>query len=184
MKRIVSIGIFLVLAIIVLWNITTDYNTGDQLRQVKSKQYVEVFMNQFEMTAMDKNGMPEYILNGEYLQRKNNSDDTEIRQPILHFLRRNSEWKVSAEKAILNNRKETLQLINNVVMQQQNIEHAVVIHTPNLLINARTKIARTQAQVDITRGNSRLNSTGMIYNNITNELELSSNVNGYYLPYD
>jgi lipopolysaccharide export system protein LptC len=184
MKHLVSLSIFLVLAIIVLWSITTDYDTDDQLQLVKSKRYVEIFMNEFEMTAMDKNGKPDYVLNGLHLQRFNNSDNTEIKQPVLQLLRKDRQWKVSAEKAILNHKKETLQLINNVVMQQQNIEPAVTIRTQNLLINAVTKIAKTRAHVDITQGKSRIQSKGMIYNSITSELELLSRVNGHYLPYD
>jgi len=184
MKRIVSLSIFLVLAIIVWWSITTDYSTTDQLQQAKNQQYIEVFMDQFEMTAMDENGKPDYILNGMHLQRFNGSDNAEIKQPVLQLLRKNRQWKVSADKAIINDSNETLKLINNVVMQQQNIEPAVTIRTQNLLINASTQITQTRAQVDITQGNSRLKSKGMIFNNITSELELSSNVNGYYLPYD
>lgn len=184
MKQIVSLSIFLVLAMIVLWSITSDYDTGDQFQPPTSKQYIEIFMNEFEMTAMDKNGHPDYILNGSHLQRYSNSDDTEIEQPVLQLLRNDNQWKVSAEKAYLNHKNETLRLVNNVIMQQQNIEPAVTIHTQNLLINTRTKIAETQAHVDINRGKSRIKSDGMVYNNLTSELELSSNVNGYYLPYD
>ena len=69
-------------------------------------------------------------------------------------------------------------------MQQQNIEPAITIRTQSMLIHTRTQIAETRAQVDITQGKSQLTSTGMIYNNITSELELSSSVSGFYLPYD
>lgn len=184
MKHLVSLSIFLVLAIIVLWSITTDYDTTDQLLPVKSKQFAEIFMNEFEMMAMDENGNPDYILNGAYLQRNKNSDDTEIRQPVLHLLQANKQWKISADTAIHDNRKETIRLHNNVVMLQQNIEPAITIRTQRLFINARSGIARTGADVDITQGRSRIQSRGMVYNSVTSELELSSNVNGYYLPYD
>ena len=69
-------------------------------------------------------------------------------------------------------------------MQQKNIEPAVTIRTQNLLINTKTQIAQTSAMVDITQGKSHLNSTGMVFNNITSSLELSSKVNGYYLPHE
>lgn len=184
MKHIVSLSIFLVLAIIVWWSITTDYSTTDALQQTKSKRYVEIFMNQFDITAMDENGKPDYILNGSRLQRFKGSKNTEIKQPVLQLLGENRQWKVSADKAIINDRNETLRLIDNVVMQQQNIEPAVIIRTHKLLINSSTQITQTQAQVDITQGKSRIKSKGMIFNNITSELRLLSNVNGYYLPYD
>jgi LPS export ABC transporter protein LptC len=69
-------------------------------------------------------------------------------------------------------------------MQQKNIEPAITIHTQNLLINTNTQISETQSPVEITQGKSRIKSNGMIFNNVTSELELLSSVNGYYLPYD
>jgi lipopolysaccharide export system protein LptC len=184
MKQVVSLSIFLVLAIIAWWSITTDYTGDDQLQKVKSKQYAEIFMNEFEMTAMNENGQPGYILNGARLQRNAGSDDTEIQQPIFQLLQENNQWKVTADQAIVNDKNETIQLKNNVIMQQQNVEPAVTIHTQYLLIHTKTQIAQTQALVDLTQGNSRLRSNGMVFNNITSELKLSSNVNGYYLPHD
>ena len=127
---------------------------------------------------------PDYILNGARLQRNKNSEITEVRLPVLQLIQKTGQWKVSADKALLNDDNETVRLISNVVMQQQNIEPAMTIRTQNLSINAALKTARTKADVDITQGKSRLQSRGMIYNNITNELKLLSNVNGYYLPQD
>jgi len=184
MKHITSLSIFLVLAIIAWWSITTDYNNTHQLQQATDKVYAEMFMNQFQMTAINENGKPDYILNGLHLQRYSDSDNTEIKQPVFQLLQENKQWTVSADKALINDRNETLQLIDNVIMQQQNIEPAVTIRTQNLLINTSTQITQTQAPVEITRGKSRIKSNGMIFNNITSELELSSNVNGYYLPYE
>ncbi len=184
MKHAVSLSIFFALAIIVLWSITEKYDDDNQLQQPESKLYAEIFMNEFEMTSMNENGKPDYILSGKRLERSNDSDDTEIQQPVFHLLQENDQWKVSADSAIINDKKETIQLKNNVVMQQQNIEPAITIRTQKLLIHTKTQIAKTKALVDITQGQSHLKSNGMIFNNVTSELELSSNVNGYYLPHD
>ncbi|MCK4675907.1 MAG: LPS export ABC transporter periplasmic protein LptC [Gammaproteobacteria bacterium] len=182
MKHAINLSIFLILAITAWWSITADYNNTRQLQQDENKVYAEIFMNEFEMTAMNENGKPHYILNGLHLQRYSNSDNTEIKQPVFQLLQENKQWKVSANKALINDKNETLQLIDNVVMQQQNTESAITIRTQNLSINTNTQITQTQAPVDITRGKSRIKSNGMIFNNITSELELSSNVTGYYLP--
>ena len=182
MKHFINLSIFLVIAIIAWWTITEDYNKDDQIQQAKSKRYVEVFMNEFEIMAMDENGKPGYILNGVYLEKYNNSDNTLVQQPELHLTQKNGQWKISADEAIINNKKETLMLKNNVVMQQQNIEPALTIRTQRLVINTKTQIAKTKAAVKITQGKSQMNSNGMIYNNITSALELSSKVNGSYLP--
>ena len=100
------------------------------------------------------------------------------------MLESGKQWKVSADFALLNDKGNTIQLKENVVMQQQNIEPAVTIRTQSMLIHTITQVAETDAQVDITQGESKITSTGMIYNNITSKLELTSSVSGYYLPYD
>ena len=133
---------------------------------------------------MNENGSPNYILNGSHLQRYNDSDETEVQQPVFNLLQESGRWKVSAENAIINDKNETIQLNDNVIMQQQNIEPAITIRTQRLLINTKTQIAQTQTQVNITQGQSLLKAKGMIFNNLTSELELLSNVSGYYLPYD
>jgi LPS export ABC transporter protein LptC len=184
MKQIFSISIFLALAVIVLWSVTTNYSSEEADAEVKYKNYAEVFMNQFEMTSMNKNGNPDYIINGSYLQRYSSSNNTEIDQPVFQLLQEHRQWLISADKAIINDESETINFLDNVVMKQHDTALPVTIHTDRLLINTKTQMARTRARVDITRGNSRLKSKGMIFNNITSELELSSSVDGHYIPYD
>ena len=185
MKHIINLSVFVILAFIVWWSITSNYNDTNRLQPATSTDYAEIFMNKFEMTSMDANGNPNYILNGSYLQRANDSDDTKIKQPVFLLFQENKQWEISAENAILNDKKETIQLKDNVLMQQKNIEPAITIRTQYLLIHTRTQVAQTEAAVDITHGKSHLTSTkGMIFNNATNELELSANVNGHYVPHD
>lgn len=184
MNRSISLGIFLFVAIVAWWMITNKHGDKTQLQQPKSDRYVEIFMNEFKMTAMNEAGSPEYILNGKYLQRYNDSTESEIQQPVFHLLQKDKQWVISADSATINDDDETIQLNNNVVMQQKNSKPGVTIRTQNLLINTKTQIAKTRAMVDITQGGSHLNSTGMVFNNITSDLELSSKVNGYYLPHD
>jgi len=182
MKRFISFSIFLVISIIVWWTITEYSGDNDQAKKASSSRYVEVFMNEFVLTAMDDAGNPDYTLNGSHLQRFNDSDETEIKKPVIQFLQQSGQWKVSAENAIINNKDETILLNDNVVMQQQNIEPAITFRTQSLLLDTKTQIAQTNEAVEIIHGISSIKSQGMIFNNKTQELELSSNVNGYYQP--
>ena len=184
MKQLISLIVFIAVAIFVWWSITANYDDDDLLQQEQSSRYVEIFMNDFEMTAMDENGAPAYILNGIHLERYNDSDDAKIELPVIQLLETGKQWIVSADFALINDKKYTILFSDDVIMQQQNIEPAITIRTQSMLIHTRTQIAETRAQVDITQGKSQLTSTGMIYNNMTGELELSSSVSGFYLPYD
>lgn len=184
MKSLISLAIFIALAIFAWWSITEKYSGDNRLHQAKSDRYVEIFMNAFEMTVMDETGKPGYLLQGENLQQYNDSDNIEIKKPVFHLAQPDRQWIVVADTAIVNEKKNTIQLKQNVLMQQQNIEPAVAIRTQSLLIHTKTQVAETRARVNITQGKSQITSNGMIFNNITSKLELSSNVNGFYLPYD
>ena len=181
MKTAFSIVISLILFTLIWWSIT-DLSDETDIQLETSKPYAEIYMNDFEITAMNEDGTPGYVLSGKYLQKVNESDDIEIDNPVFLMRQQENHWKVSADSAIVNDKKETILLTDNIIMQQQNIEPAVVIRTENLLINTKTQVARTEAHVDINNGISKIESDGMIYNNISSDLELSSNVNGYYVP--
>lgn len=184
MKSFISLSIFLAIAFIAWWTITEDFNDDDQSALTKSKQYIEIFMNEFEITAMNESGTPNYILKGLYLERYNDADETLVQQPVFHILQKNNQWKIDANNAIINDINETLLLKDNVVMQQQNIEPSITIRTQKLMINTKKQTAKTKERVEITHGGSLMTSNGMIFNNLTSELELSSKVSGYYLPND
>lgn len=184
MKRLISLGIFVFMTIIVWWSITKNYNEENPIQPPQTAHYIEMFMNEFKMTVMDETGKPNYTMKGIYLKRYNDSDNSEVDQPLLQLLQEGNQWVVSAETALINDKNETIQLNTNVVMQQENIEPAITIRTQNMLIHTKTQIAQTEALVEITQGESYVKSHGMIYNNITSDLELSSRVNGYYMPYD
>lgn len=178
----ISLILVLGLAAFYLWKISTENN--DTSQHDISRHYAEVFMNDFEMISMNDQGMPDYVLNGSHLQRYADSDDTEIRQPVIQLLQADKEWEIVADRAIINYKTETINLKKNVVMKQQNTMPAVTIQTDSLQVNTATQIAQTKARVDIKQGKSRLRSNGMVFNNATGELELSSSVNGHYSAHD
>ena len=186
MKHFITLSVFIAVAIIAWWSTLEDDNDTQQLQQSANQPYIEIFMNTFKITAMNESGIPAYTLNGEHLQKYNDTDDTEIKQPVLQLLQNensqsDNQWRISADSAIVNDKNETIQLIKNVVMQQQNIEPAVTIRTQTLLIHTDTQIAQTKAPVEITQGKSHLSSNGMTYNNVIGELELLSKVSGHFL---
>jgi len=184
MKRSISLTLFIFMCIIVIWTITSDHGDDGEKDLVKSKRYIELFMNEFELISMDKEGKPSYQMTGTQLKRYNNSDDTEVTKPVLHILQPDRQWLIQADTAFFNSKNNTIRLKDNVLMQQQNVTPAVNLRTQTMLVNTETQIAQTKAHVNIIKGNSTLNSDGMIYNNVTSELKLLSRVNGFYEPYE
>jgi lipopolysaccharide export system protein LptC len=178
MNRLIGLALFVTVATIVWWSTMGFFNDDNLSQPAQAKHYIEIFMNEFEMTAMNENGAPAYILNGSKYERYNDSDDAIVKQPIIFLLNTDKQWKISADLALVNNKKETVLLKDNVMMQQQNIEPSITVHTQRLLINTKSQIAHTELPVDITQGGSHMTSVGMIYNHMSSELELLSNVSG------
>lgn len=196
LKGIISLGIFILLAIVAWWTISTNDKSNNLAQQASEENYVVAYMNDFEMTAMDATGTPGFTLKGTHMERFNHTNETRIQQPVFQLLQSDKQWKISADSAIVNDINETIQLNDNVVMQQlpatketnmkspEKTGPEITIRTPSLLIHTRKQIAETRARVTVTQGNSKISSTGMTFNNISNAIELSSNVRGSIISND
>lgn len=181
MKQFIGIAGFTIIALLALWGIVGNYNSVQIPQKPDNTDYIEAFMNDFVITAMNDRGVPRYVIEGEYFEKRKNHDEARINKPVL-YMKQQQPWKVVAETALLNEANNTVRLENNVVMEQQNAEPSVTIRTHSLTINTRTEQAYTNDAVTIAQGNSELNSIGLRYNNITSEMELKSRVHGYFVP--
>jgi len=121
MKQLISLVLLFAVAVIAWWSTSGNFGEDNLFQAKPSKRYVKIFMNDFEMTAMNDDGVPAYRLKGTHLKRFNDSDDTRVEQPVFHLLDSQNQWIVHADLALLNDRKNTIQLENNVIMQQQKL---------------------------------------------------------------
>jgi lipopolysaccharide export system protein LptC len=181
MKPGTSLLLFLLISTAAWWSITRDFEQQHRPSEGRDADYVEAFMNDFELTRMDELGEPRFTLTGEHLEKYRQKDITHVTEPVLHLLQEN-RWRLSANSALLDDANETVEFIDDVVMQQLETEPAVTLHTQRVMIDTRTQIAQTDSPVKVIQGESELNSIGMIYNNKTNVLELLSRVQGYIQP--
>lgn len=181
MKTILSISVFITIAIIAWLSVTNKNDSDETLQPADNQPYTEVFINNFRITAINAQGQANYILSGKHLERYSNSDDAMVKRPVLNFLQENNHWLVTADQAIVNNKTRIITLNDNVVMQQQDKPRAVKISSDIMHINTEQQIAYTDTQVIIQQGLSRMRSTGMTFDNRKGLLKLKHNVNGYYL---
>ena len=64
---------------------------------------------------------------------------------------------------------------------KKNSDNPLQLKTSKMRFNTRTQTARSDNKVDITQGKLSLKSNGMIFHNITGNLELLAGVNGIYV---
>ncbi len=181
MKTSISFLVFICAALVIWWSLTTTDKQDETLPSARKQPFIEIFMNDFKITALNSFGKADYTLTGERLERYNNSNNAIITQPVFNFLQENSRWLITADKATVNEKRNLITLTDNVVMQQQQKPQAILIRSELMYINTAQQTAYTRTAVDIRQGQSRIQSIGMTYNNKRSKLVLKSDVHGYYL---
>ncbi len=181
MKTSISFLVFICAALVIWWSLTKNNTDNETLQPVRNQPYIEIFINGFNITALNEQGKPDYTLTGKRFERYNNSNNATITEPVFNFLQADNRWLVTAEKAILNEKRNLITLIDNVVMQQQDKPQAMSILSDKMFINTLKQTAYTRTPVEIHKGDSEMKAIGMRYTHKNSRLLLKSRVNGYFL---
>lgn len=184
MKRLLTLSIFAIIAL-VFWGLQMfEEEKQDAVKDEVEPHFVDLFMRNFTLTAMNENGKPGYRLQASYFEHYNDGSNSLVEEPVIHLLEENNSWIITAKTGELDNDNNVIVLHDNVVMQQQQTDIPVHVKTSQLEINTNSKVARTDQRVNITQGELKLESRGMILNNSTGEFELLASVKGNYVQAD
>lgn len=185
MKRLLTLSIFVIIAL-AFWGLQNfDEKKDEAINDETDPHFVDLFMRDFTLTAMNENGKPGYILQASYFEHYSDGSNSLIEKPVIHLLQdNNNNWVITAETGEIDNDNNLIILHDDVVMQQQQTDFPVQIKTSQLEINTTSQIARSDQQVTIIQREFKLESRGMILNNSTGELELLASVKGNYVSAD
>jgi len=183
-KRLLTLSIFVIIAL-AFWGLQNfEEKKDDAIHDDADPHFVDLFMCDFTLTAMNENGQPGYTLQASYFEHYNDGSNSLIEKPVIHLLQANNSWIITAKTGELDNDNNLIILHDDVVMQQQQTDFPVQVKTSQLEINTTSQIARSDQQVNITQREFKFESRGMILNNSTGELELLASVKGNYVPAD
>jgi LPS export ABC transporter protein LptC len=146
--------------------------------------FVDLFMRNFTLTAMNEDGKPGYTLQASYFEHYNDGSPSRLEKPVIQLLQDKNNWVITARSGQFDKDNNLIILHDDVVMQQQQVDVPVQAETSQLEINTSSQVARTDHQVNITQGKLELESRGMILNNSTGEFELLASVRGNYVQAD
>ncbi len=184
MKRLLTLFIFVIIAL-AFWGLQDfEENKDEAVNDDADPHFVDLFIRDFTLTAMNENGEPDYTLQASYFEHFNDGSNSQIEKPVIHLLQANSNWIITAKTGELDNDNNLIILHDDVVMLQQQTEFPVQIETSQLKINTSNQIARSDQPVNIIQRELKLKAKGMILNNSTGKLELLASVKGNYAPVD
>jgi len=146
-----------------------------------SPHFIDLFMRDFTMTAMNESGTPSHTLQASYLEHYSDGKNSRLEKPVIRLLQASGNWIISAETGIIDDDQSQITLYENVVMSQQETEFPIQIETSQLEIDTTRQIAKTDQAVHIVQKGFNLQSQGMMLNNISGNFELLANITSTYV---
>ena len=145
----------------------------------------DYYVNKFTFVKNAKSKTARYNISGDVLTHYPADDSYEIIHPIINNLSNGRPAMVMhADKALVNSDTSQIQMIDHVEIDRPaspQIEHFHLTST-YLMLLPDDDIMKTDKPVDLLLGTSKLAGTGMLANNATRQLDLSSRVHGTYIP--
>ncbi len=148
---------------------------------VEDPHYVDMYIKEFTLTSLNKNGQPDYILTADLMEHFADTGESDITKPVFNINKDDNAWVISANHGTIDNDNIWVTLNDDVVMLQKNADNPLKLRTRKMRFNTKTQIANSNQQIHITQGALSLKSNGMIFDNINNKLELLAGVNGIYV---
>ncbi|MCK5001703.1 MAG: LPS export ABC transporter periplasmic protein LptC [Gammaproteobacteria bacterium] len=181
MKRLVSLSIIIIAALIFWGSQTWEKKKAITHLQSSDPHYVDVFIQDFTLTAMSDDGKPAYILKAKRLEHYNDSNYAVINEPVIQLKQGDHRWLISANSGEIDDENQIIILRNSVVLQQQDKAQPIRLETEQLEIDTRQQIAKSMHTVSIIQQEFTLQSKGMILDNASGQLELLNSVTGRYV---
>ncbi|MDH5387099.1 MAG: LPS export ABC transporter periplasmic protein LptC [Gammaproteobacteria bacterium] len=179
MKRLVFLSL---IAALIFWGSQTwESKKAISNLEISEPHYIDVFIRDFTITAMDENGKPAYTLKAELLEHYNDSEYAVIDKPVIQLSQGEHHWLISANSGEIDDDNQNIILRGSVVLQQKDKPQPIRLETEQLEIDTRQQIAKSMRTVSIIQQQFHLQSKGMILNNATGKLELLNNVEGSYV---
>jgi len=175
----------IVLALASFWVVEVMRRTGDEVSGRAQRTQPDFYVEQFNYVKMSRTGDAQYHVSGKRLQHNPTDDSYDVELPVVRSVRKDAEpMIITAQRAWINGDSSEVHLYEDVhidrppAQKQERME----LKSPYLVVLPDDDAMRTDKPVQITRGKSILNGTGMYADNAKREFRLRSNVHGTYQP--
>jgi lipopolysaccharide export system protein LptC len=145
----------------------------------------DFYAEKFSYVRMSPSGKAQYSVSGKKLIHNPVDDSYEIELPVLNSLSaERPPMTARAKRALITDDHTKVHLYDDVEVDRPPTPAAqhFRLETEYLLILPDEDIMKSDKLVDMTLGTSKLKGVGMVANNATRELRLSSNVHATYQP--
>lgn len=156
--------------------------TEDSVPQ-RVRQEPDFYVENFSYVKMAPNGKAQYHFSGARLTHNPQDGSYDIILPVVNKLdHAGPSMTIRSERGKVSSDNSQVHLYENVRLNRpaSQANAAMNVISDYLLLLPDDDIVKTDKPVEITLGQSKLTGTGMVANNATRELHLTSNVHGTY----
>jgi len=136
------------------------------------------------VTTLDDQGKPEAVMTAPRILHHPDDDSVEVFAPrVKYFIANGQPWHIQADHALLPSGGKLVELDGHVEMTHagNNGGLPLIIHTDKMNVDMNTNVATTPDPVEILQGMGRMTGVGMQVYLKDNQVQLESNVRGYYV---
>lgn len=168
-----------IIAVAIGWIYQTQYNADEPQSTLEIPLDIDYYLAQFTHQTMTESGTLNYELRSPYLQHFKRDDISQIDTPTIDIYRNNQHWKVSAKTAKMYHQENSLNLVDNVLMQRQSGQF-MQLNTQFLRFEADNNLVTGEQGVTITRKHSRIDADKAIFDLEKNIYSLTRIKTVYY----
>ncbi|MDN4037901.1 LPS export ABC transporter periplasmic protein LptC [Massilia sp. YIM B02443] len=145
----------------------------------------DYIVENFSFVRMTENGQPSYLLSGKRLEHIPEGDVSHVDAPLLRGVDpARPPMTVVAKNARIHHEEHRVELIGDVDLQRPKTAaaEALRVRTQALTVLPDEEILKTDQPIEMQLGASSVKGTGMVANNATQQLHLSSRGQIVYPP--
>ena len=158
-------------------------STKPELITREKTRFANYFLEDFKLTAHDKDGKVKYLLSAKRLDNFESEKMAEIQQINAEFYNQESNWTITSEKANLFHDKNIIEFYDGVKINRpkQTNRPALTLKTDKITLLGDKDILQTDSKVTVVSGKTQFESQGLSFDNKQGVLELKSDVKGTYI---
>jgi lipopolysaccharide export system protein LptC len=179
-----------IIALGTYWLARNTPTLGIEQAKVAATHDPDQFMRRFSVKSFDANGRLKTELHGEEARHYPDTDTLEIDLPRMRSIsERGAVTVATAKTAVSNADGSEIQLMGNAVVTRAAFTDAqgranprIEIRGEYLHVYANTERVTSNKPVEITRGDDRLSGDGLVFDNVTQQLDMQGRVRAQILP--
>jgi len=175
--------ILIILLLLFGWWLQDLLSSKPELISREKVRFANYFLEDFTLTAHNKEGLPRYSLQAKRLDHFEQESVAEIQTIRAEIFNEDANWTISARRANLYKDNERIEFYDDVKIFRpaQDKLPELSFQAEKMILFTDTETLKTDSHVIINSNGNSIESDGLSYDSLQGILELTANVKVTYV---